>query len=571
MSTGIITNRILDPSGTAVPNIVVNARLMPGTGFQDSGAFYEFSQLKSTTTDSNGDWSLTLEINTDIDPGDSYYEIEEQITQAWGVPTVWSVQVASGTHTLFESLVSTPPSVSVPSYITQSSGDARYLQPGAGITGGPIQSVGTATITGTATVASPANHQHPLSPAVVGSGLALTAGVLSVTTAVPVAGEEITAVGTNTATGTTTTFARTNHGHALNPSVVGSGLSLVSGVILGPVQGSRIQAVGTMTVTGTATSWAADNHAHVLSPAVAGDDIAVTAGTINVTPRVPIPGSLIQAVGTNTQTGTSTSFARENHVHIISPDVVGSGLTLTNGVLSAPPAGLSYGGAQDITAVSTATATGTATTVARADHQHPLGPGVVGTGLALASGVLSVSGLTNSHATAGWLFTQVSTTTTTVGVSQGQIKYDSASTAVYLFNGAFQIRETPISAVVATAENTNSTSYTDLATAGPSVTLLTGTKAIIWAHTTAQNNAAPDACYLSYAVSGATTIAAADTKAVFANSAGNGYNQVLSACWSTTALTPGYNTFTLKYRVSGNTGTFAASGSGRWITVQALP
>lgn len=476
MATGTITNRISDPSGTAVPNVTVNARLMPGMGFR-TGTFYEVSQLETTTTDSNGDWSLTLEINTDITPGDSYYEIEEQIPLVSGAPAVWSVQVAAGTHTLYASLVSTPPSVSVPSYLTQSVADARYLSLNGNFLGGGITAVGTGTVTGTATVAARADHAHPLSPAVVGSGLTLTAGVLSAsggsatignditlvgtntvtgtattaassthqhalsptvvgwglsltagvlsvnsnsmttTVTIPTVGALPTAVGTNTVTGTSTQYAPANHGHQLSPAVVGSGLALSAGVLsvttVVPVVGASPTAVGTNTVTGTATTFAPANHGHQLDPAVVGNDLALSAGVLSVSPRVPVVGGLVQPVGTATITGTATTYAASNHAHPLSPAVVGSGLTLTAGVLSASGGAVPVGG-DEIRAVSTGTSTGTTTTFARTNHQHTLDPTVISTGLLLSAGVVTANIRALNYVTCTATTTQVYTVPTGV-------------------------------------------------------------------------------------------------------------------------------------------------------------
>lgn len=178
MSTGTITNRLRDPSGTALSGVTVTARLVPNpSGFQTS-TFYEISQLESTTTDANGDWALVLERNADITPGDTAWQIIEDIPPSAGPARTWLVQVASGTNTLYASLVSTPPGTNVPSYVTQTSGDARWMPFGA-LTIGSVQAVGTNTATGTATTAAASNHVHPLNPSVVGTGLSLVAGVIS--------------------------------------------------------------------------------------------------------------------------------------------------------------------------------------------------------------------------------------------------------------------------------------------------------------------------------------------------------------------------------------------------------
>lgn len=355
MATGVITNRLLDPSGTALSGVTVNARLMPSpTGFR-SVSFYEISQLETTTTDGNGDYALVLEQNTGILPGDSYWQIEECIPVAAGVPRVWSVQVGAGTATLYASLVSTPPDVSVPSYITQSSGDARYMPFGA-LTIGSVQAVGTNTATGTATTAAASNHVHPLNPSVIGSGLALTAGVISATN------------------------------------------------------------------------------------------------------------------------------------------------------------------------------------------------------------------LTNSNATSGLLFTRTNTATATVGTPLGQLTYNSNSLAVYINTGPVRVDITPTTAVVATSETTASTSYVDLATPGPAVSVLTGTRALVTI-SAATTNSGVATNLMAVAVSGATTVAAADGNGMQVAIPSAGYVFPLVRTFAIGGLTPGLNTFTLKYETTATTATFLI----RDITVVGLP
>jgi hypothetical protein len=113
---------------------------------------------------------------------------------------------------------------------------------------------------------------------------------------------------------------------------------------------------------------------------------------------------------------------------------------------------------------------------------------------------------------------------------------------------------TSATATVATSQTTTSTSYTDLATAGPAVTLTTGTKAlvIVSAHLT---NSAEQRGYMGFAVSGATTLAASDTRSLMRYITANQENG-MSFAVILNGLTAGSNTFTAKYRVGAGTGTF---------------
>lgn len=111
-------------------------------------------------------------------------------------------------------------------------------------------------------------------------------------------------------------------------------------------------------------------------------------------------------------------------------------------------------------------------------------------------------------------------------------------------------------ATVATAQTTTSTSYTDLATVGPSVTVSTGTKALVLIYGQGFNSAT----YMirsAYAVSGATTIAASDnfSSGIDFNTAN--YNFSWTIGHIVTGLTPGSNTFTVKYRTGGATASFS--------------
>jgi len=103
---------------------------------------------------------------------------------------------------------------------------------------------------------------------------------------------------------------------------------------------------------------------------------------------------------------------------------------------------------------------------------------------------------------------------------------------------------------VATSQTTTSTSYTDLATVGPTATVTSiGTKAlVIWACTQSTTSGS---CASSPAVSGSTTTAAADSHGTVGSDSGR-----TAIGWAFFTITPGSNTYTLKYRVTGGTGTF---------------
>lgn len=125
---------------------------------------------------------------------------------------------------------------------------------------------------------------------------------------------------------------------------------------------------------------------------------------------------------------------------------------------------------------------------------------------------------------------------------------------------------TPDTSNVNTSQTTASTTYTDLATVGPTVTATTGTSALVFISSTMNTSSSGQNVYTSYAVSGASSVTATDDRAVLLQAAAA--NQAIRAthAYLETGLTAGSNTFTAKYRVTGGTGTY----SNRRIAVLPL-
>jgi hypothetical protein len=123
------------------------------------------------------------------------------------------------------------------------------------------------------------------------------------------------------------------------------------------------------------------------------------------------------------------------------------------------------------------------------------------------------------------------------------------------------------SAEVTTGQSTTSSSYTDLATSGPAVTVTTGTKAFVIITASISNNSNGYGSTASYAVSGATTISAQDKYSVSMRQDGTNpgrHVQKASVGYMIENLTAGSNTFTMKYKAeTGSTADF----SDRLITV----
>ena len=115
--------------------------------------------------------------------------------------------------------------------------------------------------------------------------------------------------------------------------------------------------------------------------------------------------------------------------------------------------------------------------------------------------------------------------------------------------------------VVSAAETTTSTSYTatlsgGAGSSGPAQTVTTGPKALVSFHCRQSTSVATTNVWTSVAVSGATSISASDNWAVSIDIVSSQVFHGLT--YLEPNLTAGSNTFTVQYRVSGGTGTFAA-------------
>ena len=116
-------------------------------------------------------------------------------------------------------------------------------------------------------------------------------------------------------------------------------------------------------------------------------------------------------------------------------------------------------------------------------------------------------------------------------------------------------------ATVATSQSTTSASYTDLATAGPAVTVTTGTKALVIVTSRMLNNLSTYNSYMGFAVSGASSVAASDDSAYWiANPSTTRASMVVLQ----TGLTAGSNIFTAKYKAEASS---TAHYERRTITV----
>ncbi len=102
---------------------------------------------------------------------------------------------------------------------------------------------------------------------------------------------------------------------------------------------------------------------------------------------------------------------------------------------------------------------------------------------------------------------------------------------------------------VSTSQTTNSTSYTDLATT-QSITLTTGTKVLVMLSCGLDGDTTDQSEFASIAVSGATTIAASDERAIQLENTPGAYLQARMGITTLITCTAGSNTFTAKFRAS---------------------
>jgi hypothetical protein len=114
-------------------------------------------------------------------------------------------------------------------------------------------------------------------------------------------------------------------------------------------------------------------------------------------------------------------------------------------------------------------------------------------------------------------------------------------------------------AKVDAAETTTSTAYTSLVTAGPEVTVDVGPpgRVLVIAHAWIRNSVDGAGGLSSFVASGTNSLSASDGRAAIAYSAAAGAYQSAVYTDLLTGLAPGSTTFSMRYRATGNTATFA--------------
>lgn len=150
-----------------------------------------------------------------------------------------------------------------------------------------------------------------------------------------------------------------------------------------------------------------------------------------------------------------------------------------------------------------------------------------------------------------------------VGTNNHVLTADSSATNGVKWAALPASSPTNATALVGADQATTSTSYTDLTTSGPAVTLTTGTRAlvIIQAGMRTEGAVGDNVASMSYAISGATTVSASNAWQIYYD---NNRQVTMVSAQIHTGLTAGSNTFTAKYK-SNNGGN--AYFFNRYITV----
>lgn len=117
------------------------------------------------------------------------------------------------------------------------------------------------------------------------------------------------------------------------------------------------------------------------------------------------------------------------------------------------------------------------------------------------------------------------------------------------------IQRDPASDTINTAQSTTSTTFVDLGPGPIAGPVTSGLRAIVWMTAQVNNSLAATESIASLAISGATTLAADDNNGVSNQASAALADVTVARCWRV-AVTPGANTYTMKYRVAAGTGNF---------------
>lgn len=151
---------------------------------------------------------------------------------------------------------------------------------------------------------------------------------------------------------------------------------------------------------------------------------------------------------------------------------------------------------------------------------------------------------------------------------EGQMIYETDTDLMLLYNGSAWVCITPKSSLDETTRTTSSTSYTTL-TGAPSVTLQTGTKALITVAGMMSMGGTAGYANIGCVVSGASTIASSETRAavIYWGTTDLGNDKTTSFTYLETGLTAGSNVFTMQVKCPGATMTTKQKS----LTVVGIP
>jgi hypothetical protein len=122
-------------------------------------------------------------------------------------------------------------------------------------------------------------------------------------------------------------------------------------------------------------------------------------------------------------------------------------------------------------------------------------------------------------------------------------------------------------AFISTSQTTTSTTYTNLTTVGPQVTVDTGVSALVFFAVAMSNNTLNSQCSASVEVSGSSNVKANNHwRIIHDGKAAGNVTRTMGIHRFAAELKEGSNTFTVKYKVASNTGTF----SRRYLAVMPL-
>jgi hypothetical protein len=107
------------------------------------------------------------------------------------------------------------------------------------------------------------------------------------------------------------------------------------------------------------------------------------------------------------------------------------------------------------------------------------------------------------------------------------------------------------------------TTYDDIATIGPGVTMTCQTQALVFIASLCYNSTTAAGTYMGVDITGATTLAPSDERSlIWQGTASNGERWTVANLY--TSLTAGSHTFRSKYKVDSNT------GSWKWRRIQVM-